>query len=257
MKGFIFDLDGTLYRGNKVIEGAPETLSLIRNRGDRVVFLTNKPIVSREQYVEKLKKMGIMANLNEIINSNLITVKYLKKHMTIKDKVLVISEQPLLDELKENYIAITDNPAEATYVILSWDREFTYKKLDNAFQAWRNGARVLATNPDRTCPVEHGFVPDCGAIIGALEGATGEAVELIMGKPSHLMAEEAKSVLNLDYSDCFMVGDRLETDIKMANDIGFHSILVLTGSTSLADVELSTNKPSYTLNSVKEIVSIK
>ena len=135
--------------------------------------------------------------------------------------------------LASENIKLAENPASASHVVLGWDREFTYDKLNNAFQAWRNGAEIIATNPDRTCPVKDGEIPDCGAMIGALEGATGEPVKMITGKPSSLMAEYVlKNVLGMEADQCYMVGDRLETDIKMANDAGIHSVLVYAGITN-------------------------
>ncbi len=129
-------------------------------------------------------------------------------------------------------VPLTDDYHDAAFVVLGWDRNFTYQKLNHAFQAWRNGAKILATNPDRTCPVYNGQIPDCGAMIGAMEGATGEKVELILGKPSTIAAHFiVTEQFKLPPEDCFIVGDRLETDIKMGNDYGLQSVLVLTGIT--------------------------
>src|SRR5699024_5554829 len=102
---------------------------------------------------------------------------------------LVIGEAPLVNKLKRSGIPLTSDENEATYVVLGWDRNFTYNKLNKAFQAWKRGAKILATNPDKTCPLEDGQVPDCGSMIGALEGATGEEIKVILGKPSKIAAE--------------------------------------------------------------------
>src|SRR5690606_33549015 len=168
-----------------------------------------------------------------------------------EDTAYVIGEQPLFDELAEEEIRLAEVPSEASYVVLGWDRQFTYDKLNHAFQAWKNGAKIIATNPDRTCPVEGGEIPDCGALIGAIEGATGEPVTMITGKPSQMMAEYVLSeVLEMDAVDCFMVGDRLETDIKMANDAGIQSVLVMTGITDARMLEVSVELPNHVLMSV-------
>src|SRR5690606_38041026 len=144
--------------------------------------LTNKSIAKRTDYVEKLNSLGIDVELNEVINSNYITAHYLKANMSAEDTAYVIGEQPLFDELAEEEIRLAEVPSEASYVVLGWDRQFTYDKLNYAFQAWKNGAKIIATNPDRTCPVEGGEIPDCGALIGAIEGATGEPVTMITRK---------------------------------------------------------------------------
>lgn len=257
MKGFIFDLDGTIYLDDHIIDGAPEVIKALKDRGDKVVFLTNKSIANRKEYVEKLNRLGIDVELSEVINSNYITAHYLKTVMGEDDSAYVIGEEPLFEELANENIKLADIPASASYVVLGWDRQFTYDKLNNAFQAWRNGAEIIATNPDRTCPVKDGEIPDCGAMIGALEGATGEPVKMITGKPSLLMAEYVlKNVLGMKADQCYMVGDRLETDIKMANDAGIFSVLVLSGITTEGMLKGSEHRPGLILNSVKDLVTL-
>ncbi|WP_062350696.1 HAD-IIA family hydrolase [Bacillus kwashiorkori] len=257
-KGFIFDLDGTIYLGEKMIPGADEVIAYLKDRGDKVVFLTNKSISRRIDYVEKLCQMGIQVSLNEVINSNFITALYLKKQLRNGEKVFVIGEQALLDELDEQDVKVTDNPYDAKFVVLGWDRYFTYEKLNNAYQAYLHGAEVIATNPDRTCPVLDGEIPDCGAMIGAFEGTTGVPVQNIAGKPSKLMAEYVvHEVLKLKSEQCYMVGDRLETDIRMGNENGMNSVLVLTGITSLDDVAKASDQPKYILESVFDLKNLE
>ncbi|GIO24660.1 HAD-IIA family hydrolase [Oceanobacillus sp. J11TS1] len=256
--GYIFDLDGTIYLEDRAIEGASETIRALRERGDKVVFLTNKSIETTETYVNKLNELGIKVTKDTVINSNILTARYLKANIGNIDKVMVIGEDPLMNEIRSHGIEVSDNPEEVKYVVLGWDREFNYDKLNRAFQAWRNGAIVIATNPDRTCPMRGGQIPDCGAMIGAMEGATGEKVEIILGKPSLLAAKFiVEDILKLPSNKCYMVGDRLETDVKMGNDYGMNSVLVLTGITDRSMVETTPFKPHYTLNSVKDILSIK
>src|SRR5699024_1436612 len=161
-KGFIFDLDGTVYLENKLIDGAVEVITHLRDRGDKVVFLTNKSIESIGNYVDKLNRLGIQVNTKEVINSNYLTALYLKTKLKNHEKVLVIGERPLIEELLEESIPITEKYKEASYVVLGWDRNFTYEKLNNVFQAWQRGASIVATNPDRTCPQDGGQVPDTG-----------------------------------------------------------------------------------------------
>lgn len=152
MKGFIFDLDGTVYLGEQLIDGAREAIQALRARGDKVVFLSNKPIATRQSYADKLTKMGIPTEVSDVLNSSLITARYLKQVLKPNEKVFVIGERPIYQELEEHGIPLTFNPKDGSYVVLSWDREFTYEKLNNAFQASISGARVIASNPDRTCP---------------------------------------------------------------------------------------------------------
>ncbi len=256
-RGFIFDLDGTVYLDEEMIEGAAEAIAALKLRGDKVVFLTNKSISTRMDYVKKLRKLGIDVELDEVINSNFITAKFLKEVLETGEAALVIGEQPLLEELAEEGIPITYDAKQAKFVVLGWDRQFSYEKINLAFQAWLNKATIIATNPDRTCPVLGGEIPDCGAMIGALEGVTGQRIESITGKPSKWMCEYVVSqVLKLDPSQCYMVGDRLETDIRMGIENGLQSVLVLTGVTKKEMLTKSLYKPSYVLDSIKEVVNL-
>ncbi|MBB4823263.1 arabinose operon protein AraL [Sporosarcina luteola] len=256
-RGYIFDLDGTIYLDDDIIPGVSEAIQMLKRRGDKVVFLTNKSIARRTDYVTKLNGLGIQVELDEVINSNYITAHYLKHAMAPGDAAYVIGEQPLFDELQEAGIQLTSESADASHVVLGWDRQFTYDKLNDAFQAWRNGAEIIATNPDRTCPVQGGEIPDCGAMIGALEGATGEPVKQITGKPSALMsAYVLEHILKMEAAQCYMVGDRLETDIRMANEAGIQSVLVMTGITTSAMLEVASDRPSFVLESVRDIASL-
>lgn len=257
MKGFIFDLDGTIYLDEEIIEGAQDAILALKNRGDKVIFLTNKSIATRQSYYEKLIKLGIETSLDEVVNSNFITAKYLREHLEDNEEVYVIGEHPLFEELAEQNIAITEDPKKAKFVVIGWDRKFDYNKLNDAFQAWRHGAKVIATNPDRTCPVKDGEIPDCGAMIGAIEGATGQKIDMVTGKPSQLMASYVvDKLLKLPSDKCYMVGDRIETDILMGNEAGLNSVLVMTGITTEEILASSTSKPKYVLNSIKEIVTL-
>ena len=258
MNGYIFDLDGTIYIDNEIIPGVAEAIKGLKDRGDKVIFLTNKSIASREDYVKKLRMLNIEVNLDEVINSNYITARYLKSVMKTEDSVYVIGEAPLFEELRGENIKIAETSVNASHVVIGWDREFTYEKLNQAYQAWKNGAEIIATNPDRTCPVVDGDIPDCGAMIGALEGATGEPIKVITGKPSSLMANYVlNDVLQLEASDCYMIGDRLETDIKMGNSAGMKSVLVMTGITTPKMLENAVHKPKYILESVRDILSLQ
>ncbi|QQK81082.1 HAD-IIA family hydrolase [Salicibibacter cibi] len=255
-RGYVFDLDGTIYLGKKAIEGAANTLHVLRQRGDKVIFLSNNPLYSRYGLLKKLEAFGVDAKLDEIFNSNYILSRYLKKKLKVNDTVWVLGEWPLFQELQNHNISITHNPIDADYIAISWDRDFTYEKLHQAFRAWESGAKLIATNPDRTCPTDTGPLPDTGAIIGAIEGATGESIKNISGKPSSIAVDVIQEVLELPPISCYMVGDRLETDIAMANSHRWNSVLVLTGVTSEESAYSHTIKPNYVLNSIKDLLNI-
>jgi len=254
-KGYIFDLDGTIYLSEQAIPGAPETIEALRAGGARVAFLSNKPIEPASSYAVKLTKLGIPTPSADVLNSSIIMARYLARTAP-NARVYLIGEEPLEAELCERNIALTTDPLEADHVVVSWDRQFTYKKLDDALQAIKCGARFIATHPDRTCPVDGGEVADVGGMIGAIEGVTGKRVELVTGKPSPITLTEALALLDLPAEECIMVGDRLETDMRMGRDAGMATALVLTGVTRREDLATSTVKPDYVLDSVAGLVYV-
>lgn len=133
-RGFIFDLDGTVYLDEEMIEGAAEAIAALKQRGDKVVFLTNKSISTRMDYVQKLRKLGIEVELDEVINSNFITAKFLKEALESGEAALVIGEQPLIEELADEGIPMTYDAKQAKFVVLGWDRQFSYEKSISLFK---------------------------------------------------------------------------------------------------------------------------
>ena len=254
-RGYISDLDGTIYRGEEVIPGAPQTIAELRRRGCGVVFLSNKPLKRRQAYAEKLTRLGIPTSPDDVINSSLVLARYLahSEHGMAEATVFAIGEPPLLEELTAAGLRLSNIPEEIEVVIASFDRTFDYQKLNIGFQALRRGARFLATNADRTCPVEGGEIPDAGAIIGALEGCSGRKVEWVVGKPSPLIMEMALERLGLPADACLMVGDRLETDIAMGRRVGMSTALVLSGVTRREDLSHSPIQPDYVLESIADL----
>jgi arabinose operon protein AraL len=252
-QGYIFDLDGTLYRGEQIIPAAPQTIAGLRERGCGVVFLSNKPLQPREAYAEKLTRLGIPTAPEDVINSSLALARYLTREMA-GATLFVIGEPPLLEELKAAGFGFSEDPEHIDAVIASFDRTFDYHKLNVAFQALRKGARFLATNADPTCPVDQGEIPDAGAVIGALEGCTGRQVELVVGKPSPMIVAIALERLGLRAQDCLMVGDRLETDMVMGHLSGIDTALVLTGVTRRERLVEASVQPTFVLESVADVL---
>jgi len=228
---------------------------VLKRRGRGIVFLSNKPLYSRRDYADKLTRLGIPTPADEVINSSLVLARLLAREAP-GARVFAIGELPLLVELCRAGLELCENPKEIEYVIAAFDRTFDYRKLDIAFQALKRGARFYATNPDRTCPVEGGEIPDAAGVIAALEATTGRQVELIAGKPSRYMVEAALEVLGLPPQRCAMVGDRLETDVRMAKEHGLTSILTLTGVTSREDLARSAVRPDHVIESVAELPAL-
>jgi len=255
LKGFIFDLDGTIYIGENLIDGATEVIERLRSSGRKVLFLSNKPISTREDYAAKLSKLGIETSIDEVINSSYVLAAYLKRNFP-DAKIFPIAEPPMIEELIRNGFTIVDDPKQVDIVAIAMDREFDYRKLNIAYQATIRGAKLIATNPDKTLIVPEGTIPDCAAMIGAIEACTDKKIDLVVGKPSPIMMQEALSYLNLKAQDCAMIGDRLETDIVMGRKLGLTTILVLSGITKESDLRNIDEKPDLIILSVKDLIEM-
>jgi HAD superfamily hydrolase (TIGR01457 family) len=254
-KGFIFDLDGTVYLSDHLIPGADDLIQLLRKSGRKVVFLSNKPLQTREDYTAKLTRLGIPTQPDEVINSTFVMTHYLKK-VAPQAKLFVVGEDPFIEELKRAGFTVTDEPKEIAYVVVAFDRTFDYRKLNIAFQAIKLGAHFVATNPDRTCPVEGGEIPDCAGMIAAIEAVTGKKVEIIVGKPSPIMIQAALEVMGLKPEDCILIGDRLETDIKMGKESGIATGIVLTGVTDEKTLKETSFPPDFVFQSITDVENL-
>jgi len=254
-KGFIFDLDGTVYLGERLIPGAERVIRLLREGGKKVVFLSNKPLYTREDYAAKLTRLGITTTPSEVVNSTFVLIRYLQR-VAPEAKVFVMGELPFVAEMARAGFHLTEDPGEIEYVVAAFDRTFDYRKLNIGFQAIRKGARFIATNPDRTCPVEGGELPDCAGIIAALEAVTLKKVEVIVGKPSPITVQAALEVMGLEAAECVLIGDRLETDIRMGLEAGMKTALVMTGVTDSKTLEASPIRPDYILKSIADLKTL-
>jgi NagD protein len=251
-RGWLFDLDGTVYLGEALVPGAAETLAALRADGRRVAFLSNKPLQTRADYAAKLTRLGVPADPEDVVNSSLV----LARHLAGLDggaPVFVIGEPPLIAELREHGFEVRPDH-RVRWVVIAFDRTFDYAKLNTALQAVRRGARLIATNPDRTCPVEGGEIPDCAGMIAAVEAVTGATVEVTVGKPSSIMLETALARLGVPAADSVIVGDRLETDIAMGKRLGLATVLVLTGVTRDGDPRIAEIAPDLVLPSLRDLI---
>ncbi|HWP34165.1 MAG TPA: HAD-IIA family hydrolase [Thermodesulfobacteriota bacterium] len=255
-RGYLLDLDGTVYRGERLLPGAAEAVGGLRARGARVLFLSNKPLEPAAAYARKLTRLGLPTEADEVLTSAGVLTDYLRRAAP-GARLYVIGEPPLLAELEAAGFEVTDEPRRVDVVVIAFDRTFDYRKLTLALAAARHGARLVATNPDRTCPVEEGEIPDCAAMIGAVEGATGRRVETIVGKPSPLTVEAALARLGgLAPREVLLVGDRLETDVQMGIRAGIDTALVLTGVTGREAVAGSLWRPTYVLEHLGEVLRL-
>ena len=253
-RGWLFDLDGTVYLGEALIPGADEVIATLRAEGRRVAFLSNKPLYTRGDYADKLTRLGIPATPEQVVNSSIVLARHLQR-LDPGAPVFVIGEPPLIGELRDHGFEIRSD-AEVRWVVIAFDRTFDYAKLNTALQAVRRrDARLIATNPDRTCPVEGGEIPDCAGMMAAVEAVTSKSVEIVVGKPSPIILQVALEALGVAAADCVIVGDRIETDIAMGTRLGLATVLVLTGVTRAGDPRILELAPDLVLPSIRALVS--
>ena len=253
-RGWLFDLDGTVYLGEALIPGAARTVAALRADGRRVAFLSNKPLYTRADYAEKLTRLGVPAGEDEVVNSSIVLARHLQK-LDPGAPVFVIGEPPLIGELRAHGFEVR-NDADVRWVVIAFDRTFDYAKLNTALQAVRRrDARLIATNPDRTCPTDEGEIPDCAGMMAAVEAVTGKTVEVVVGKPSPIILEVALATLGVAAADCVIVGDRIETDIVMGKRLGLATVLVLSGITRPGDPRIAELRPDLVVDSIAALVS--
>jgi phosphoglycolate/pyridoxal phosphate phosphatase family enzyme len=251
-RGWLLDLDGTVYLGEALVPGAAETIAVLRADGRRVAFLSNKPLETRADYARKLTRLGVPAAADDVINSSLV----LARHLATLDAgapVFVIGEPPLIAELRAHGFEVRPDH-RVRWVVIAFDRTFDYAKLNTALQAVRQGARLIATNPDRTCPTEAGEIPDCAGMTAAVEAVTGVRVEIVVGKPSPIILDVALARLAVPATDAVIVGDRIETDIVMGKRLGLATVLVLSGVTRPDDPRVAEIGPDLVLPSIRDLI---
>lgn len=261
--GFVFDLDGTVYLGDHALPGAVEGITRLRGLGKQTLFVSNKPLEPREVYAAKLTRLGIPTDPEQVITSGHILGRYLARtepHL----RLYVVGEANLKAELRRHGLTVVEElmdqdpkqviaPRDIDAVVVAFDRTLDYRKLNTAYQALLSGARFFATNGDKMCPMPGGGIPDAGATIAALEYITGRRVEVLAGKPSPLILQEAMNLLGLSPGRCMMVGDRLETDMRMGQQAGMVTAVALTGASRREDVGRMTTPPDFMIESLNEL----
>jgi HAD superfamily hydrolase (TIGR01450 family) len=255
---YAFDLDGTVYLGDHLLPGAKRLIEELRRRDLVVRFLSNNPTRDPEQYAAKLERLGLPTPVEEIVNTVVTMTRWLLDHAP-NAVVYPIAEPPLVRALEKAGIQLSDDPSEIDIVLASYDRSFTYAKLQIAFDAiwFHKRARLVATNPDRFCPFPGGRgEPDCAAVVAAIEACTGARCEVTTGKPDPSMLRAALAGLDVAPGDCVMVGDRLSTDVRMALDTGLVAALVLTGETRAEDLQRlpSSDTPQLVLDRIDRLL---
>jgi glycerol-1-phosphatase len=247
----LFDLDGVVYRGGEVVEGAPETIEAVRRAGASVVFLTNNSSRTPEHVAEKLLRLGVKTDASEVMTSAVATADLLARRGG--GAAYVIGGEGVTRALIDAGIEVVDGqPSRVDLVVVGIDDDFTYARLRTASVLVQRGARLVATNSDRTFPAAGGELwPGAGALVAALETSTGVTAEVV-GKPHAPLFEAA--LRRSGGSMPLVIGDRLDTDIAGANGLGWDSMLVLSGVSTEAELTGSPFHPTYVAPDVRALV---
>jgi 4-nitrophenyl phosphatase len=242
--GWIFDMDGVLYRGTEALPGVQDLFDELHHRELPFRLATNNSMASPTMYVERLAGMGIVAEESSILTSAMATRQYIVDHIGPAAKLHVLGMPALTDQLlAHNDLSIVDPDAETPdAVVVGLDREVTYDKLRKADRGIRYGAQFIATNGDVTLPTENGLVPGCGALVAALVASTGRH-PVVIGKPEAHLLEAAVADMGIGRQQCVMVGDRLDTDIAAGHSLGMLTVMVLTGVSTRAEIASAPIKP--------------
>ena len=256
-KLFVFDMDGTIYLGNKVFDFAIRFIDHLRENGYRVLFFTNNASHTTEFYMGKLSRLGFSPKEDEIMTSGDVTVEFLRRHRAGKS-VYLVGTPELVEYFGASGIPmLTGSEKRADIVVTSFDTTLNYEKLDNACRLVRGGAEYLSTHPDFNCPTETGFIPDSGAIAAFVTASTG-VKPTYFGKPYAETVDMICEATGFDKQEICIFGDRLYTDIALGKKHGVTAILVLTGETTQSDVDAAqpTERPDMTFASLAEVDSL-
>ena len=249
MYGLLIDMDGVIYKSSQLIPGADEFINSLRSQGVPFLFLTNNSQRTRRDIAAKLERMGIAVGAEHVFTCAMATARFLASQKP-GGTAYVLGETGLTTALHQNGFAIVDKDPD--YVVVGEGRTYTFEMLEHATNLVLSGARLIATNMDPSCPTSTGTRPGCGAVVKLLEEATGKPA-FSVGKPSPIMMRAARKELGLDAAHTFMIGDTMSTDVLGGVQLGYHTILVLSGGTRREDLDSYSYQPDTVLNSVADL----
>ena len=242
VRGFLLDMDGTFYLGDRLLEGSLRFIDVLRDQKKKYLFLTNNSSKHRRQYAEKINQLGLPISEEMILTSGEATALYLRERCP-GASIFLVGTPALEEEFLQFGFKIVKNDPQ--YVVLGFDTTLTYQKLWLLCDFVRAGVPYIATHPDFNCPTDNGFMPDVGAMIAFVNASTGRLPDLVIGKPNRLIVDAAAVKMLLQVNQLAMIGDRLYTDIALGQSSEITTILVLSGETKLVDLKDSPFKPNY------------
>ena len=249
MYGLLIDMDGVIYKSSQLIPGADRFINSLHDRGVPFLFLTNNSQRTRRDIAAKLSTMGIHAGPEHVFTCAMATARFLASQKP-GGTAYVLGETGLTTALHTNGFAIIDK--EPDYVVVGEGRTYTFEMLEHATNLVLGGARLIATNMDPSCPTSSGTRPGCGAVVKLLEEATGKQA-FSVGKPSPIMMRAARKELGLDADHTFMIGDTMSTDVLGGVQLGYHTILVLSGGTQHEDLPNYSYQPDTIVDSIADL----
>jgi NagD protein len=245
-------MDGVIYRGGQLIPGASEFIAELQRSETPFTFLTNNSQRTRRDVATRLGRMGIDVDEQHVFTCAMATARFLAQQLP-EGTAYVIGEGGLLQALHANGYSIVDNHPD--YVVVGEGRAFTFEMLEAATRMILGGAKLIATNLDPNCPTQHGTRPGCGAIVAMLETATGLKA-FSVGKPSPVMMRMARKELGLATGETTIIGDTMETDILGGVQMGYRTVLVLSGGTSREDLSKYAYRPDLVVESLADLVGL-
>ncbi len=248
---FALDMDGTIYLGEKWIDGAREFLKAVEKAGKKYVFLTNNSSKNPQAYIEKLGRMGLFVNDDKIVTSGQATIDYLKKNYPGKS-VYLLGNELLKEEFVQEGIVLDEKEPEV--VVAGFDTTLNYEKMCRVCDLVREGLPYISTHPDYNCPTETGFIPDAGAIHAFIHASAFRFPDHIIGKPNGDIMDYLAKRAGVSKEQTAVVGDRLYTDVAAGVNNGYTGILVLSGEAGMKDVEHSDVIPDLIFSSVREMI---
>jgi HAD superfamily hydrolase (TIGR01450 family) len=256
VRGAIVDLDGTVYRGGDLIDGAADGLDALRAAGADVLFFSNNPLRDGASYLEYLGELGLDVDGMQACSSGVVTTEYLATHHA-DDDVLLVGDNGLREQVRGAGLSLTADPDRCDVLVASWTESFGYDDMQTALDAVDDDTVFLGSDPDRTFPMGNGtLVPGSGAIIGAVAAVVGRDPDSILGKPSEAALSAALDRLGAEPAECLVVGDRLDTDLTMGTRAGMTTVLVLSGVTDRKDVARSDVDPDFVIDALGDIDSV-
>jgi NagD protein len=248
-RGYLIDMDGVIYRCSELIPGADRFINQLLEWHIPFLFLTNNSQRTRRDVATKVRRMGIAVEEHHVFTCAMATARFLAQQKP-GGTAFVIGEGGLLNALHKNGYSIVDRNPD--YVVVGEGRTLSFEMVEQAVQMILNGAKLIATNLDPNCPTSSGARPGCGAIVSMLETATG-VTAFSVGKPSPVMMRAARKELGLRACETVMIGDTMETDIIGGVQLGYPTVLVLSGGTRREDLESYAYRPNLILGSLAEL----